>query len=69
MASSERSSLSNDGEIPRCFYWSTDEVADWVESIGLKQYRVGLEMLVDILPDHKVMGINFLVIQFLCFVT
>jgi hypothetical protein len=27
--------------IPACFYWTIDEVADWVESIGYSKYKVG----------------------------
>ncbi|KAK6997726.1 sterile alpha motif domain-containing protein 15 [Biomphalaria glabrata] len=25
--------------IPACFYWTIDEVADWVESIGYSKYK------------------------------
>ena len=26
--------------IPACFYWTMDEVADWVDSIGYGKYKV-----------------------------
>ena len=30
--------------IPACFYWTVDEVADWIESIGYGKYKVGVKM-------------------------
>ena len=32
-------------EVPDCIYWSTEEVAEWIEQIGYKQYKVRLVSL------------------------
>ena len=34
-------SFERDGT-PCCLSWSTDDVADWVEYLGFKQYRVSI---------------------------
>ncbi len=26
--------------VPQCLEWTVEEVADWVESLGFRQYRV-----------------------------
>ncbi|PAA59360.1 hypothetical protein BOX15_Mlig029633g1, partial [Macrostomum lignano] len=35
---SEIADLQNP-EVPQCLYWSAEQVADWVSSLGLGQYR------------------------------
>lgn len=35
------SGASEGPTIPSCIQWSREEVANWVEEIGFKQYRVG----------------------------
>lgn len=31
--------------VPECASWTVEEVADWVERVGFKQYRVSSRML------------------------
>ena len=37
MTPSERFGVS---AVPQCLQWTVEEVADWVESLGFKDYRV-----------------------------
>lgn len=29
-----------DGRVPPCLYWSCEQVAEWVDGLGLGQYKV-----------------------------
>jgi len=43
MASSTISSAVDDlkdGRVPSCLYWTTEQVADWIEELGFPYYRV-----------------------------
>ena len=46
------SSVSSEKEggptIPQCLHWTTEQVAEWIESLDLKQYRVGTRGSVDV---------------------
>ena len=40
--STRRTSKSSDESqnVPQCIHWSTEEVADWIENLGFKEYKV-----------------------------
>ena len=39
---SENSTSSGVPAVPRCINWTVEEVADWIENIGFKEYRVSM---------------------------
>ena len=41
--------------VPMTIYWTTDQVADWIEELGFPNYRVGINKISfypDIMPTH-----------------
>ena len=41
--------------VPMTIYWTTDQVADWIEELGFPNYRVGINRIFfypDIMSTH-----------------
>lgn len=36
---------SQDEQVPKCMYWSAEEVADFIDGIGFSDYRVSESMI------------------------
>ena len=41
VCSSVTSGKEEESSVPQSLHWTTEQVAEWIESLGFKQYRVG----------------------------
>lgn len=41
VCSSVTSEKEEESSVPQSLHWTTEQVAEWIESLGFKQYRVG----------------------------
>ena len=49
LSESQSSSTSSNERLPVCLEWTVKEVADWIENLGYKQYRVYKSLSVTLL--------------------
>lgn len=41
VCSSVTSEKEEESSVPQSLHWTTEQVAEWIEGLGFKQYRVG----------------------------